>query len=166
MWQVFQRNDVTIEPRLEPISGESLNKGAIKSEGARSDVSAISAMGFWTRGQRAFFDIRVFNAYAQRYSNLNLKSAFDINEKEKKRQYNERIIRVDRGSFTPLIFITNGGMGRESQNFVNALAALFAEKRDELFGKTINWIRTRLSFALIRLSILVFVGLKPFDAQN
>ena len=26
------RNDVTIEPRLEPISSESLNKGAIKSE--------------------------------------------------------------------------------------------------------------------------------------
>ena len=151
------RNDVTIEPRLEPISGESLNKGAIKSEGARSDVSA---MGFWTRGQRAFFDIRVFNAYAQRYSNLNLKSAFDINEKEKKRQYNERIIRVDRGSFTPLIFTTNGGMGRESQNFVTALAALFAEKRDELFGKTINWIRTRLSFALIRSSILCIRGTK------
>ena len=151
------RNDVTIEPRLEPISGESLNKGAIKSEGARSDVSA---MGFWTRGQKAFFDIRVFNAYAQRYSNLNLKSAFDINEKEKKRQYNERIIRVDKGSFTPLIFTTNGGMGRESQNFVTALAALFAEKRNELFGKTIKWIRTRLSFALIRSSILCIRGTK------
>ena len=51
-------------------------------------------------------------------------------------------------------------MGRESQNFVTALAALFAEKRDELFGKTINWIRTRLSFALIWSSILCIRGTK------
>ena len=50
------RNDVNIEPRLEPISGESLNKGAIKSEGARSDVKAQWGLDerpksiFWHKG--------------------------------------------------------------------------------------------------------------------
>ena len=56
------KNDVSIEPRLETISGEQLNKGANTTEGARAD---LSEMGFWTRGQRAFFGVRVFNAYAQ-----------------------------------------------------------------------------------------------------
>jgi len=51
--------DVTIEPQLEPITGEELSSGAIKENGTRADVSA---RGFWTRGQRAFFDVRVFNA--------------------------------------------------------------------------------------------------------
>ena len=29
----------------------------------------------------------------------------------KKREYNERILEVENGSFTPLVFGTNGGMG-------------------------------------------------------
>ena len=32
--------DVKVEPDLEPIRGEQLNAGAIRSNGARSDVSA------------------------------------------------------------------------------------------------------------------------------
>ena len=50
-------HDVKIEPDLESLTGEQLNKGAVETDGARSDVSA---RGFWVRGQRAFFDIRVF----------------------------------------------------------------------------------------------------------
>ena len=46
------RKDVLIEPPLEPLTGEELPKGAIKESGARADISAV---GFWTRGQRAFF---------------------------------------------------------------------------------------------------------------
>ncbi|XP_066911589.1 uncharacterized protein [Clytia hemisphaerica] len=57
------KKDVMIEPPLEAITGEELPSGTIQEPGARAD---IIAMGFWTRGQRAFFDIRVFNAYAQR----------------------------------------------------------------------------------------------------
>ena len=75
--------DVKIEPDLESLTGEQLNKGAIGTDGARSD---ISARGFWVRGQRAFFDIRVFNSYAQRYSTQSLKSSFTLNENEKKRK--------------------------------------------------------------------------------
>ena len=102
-------HDVKIVPDLESLTGEQLNKGAIETDGARSD---ISARGFWVRGQRAFFDIRVFNPCAQRYSTQSFKSSFSINENEKKRKYNCRIVDVERGSFTPLVFATNGGMGK------------------------------------------------------
>ena len=147
--------DVKVEPDLEPITGEQLNAGAICSDGARSD---ISARGFWVKGQRAFFDIRVFNPNAQRYSTQSVKSSYIINEKEKKRQYNRRILEVDRGSFTPLIFSTTGGMGRECSSFIHALATMLAEKRDQPFSNVINWIRTKISFALTRSMILCIRG--------
>ena len=143
--------DVKIEPDLESLTGEQLNKGAIETDGARSD---ISARGFWVRGQRAFFDIRVFNPYAQRYSTQSLKTSFTLNENEKKRKYNRRIIDVERGSFTPLVFTINGGMGRECESFIHALSTMLAEKRDESLNSVINWVRTKISFALTRSTVL------------
>ena len=51
-------SDVAIEPRLDPLSGECLhNRTANRDEETRLDVSE---RGVWRRGERAFFDIRVF----------------------------------------------------------------------------------------------------------
>ena len=50
-------NDVEIEPKLLPLTGENLHyRSANRSEEARLDVRA---RGFWERGQHAFSDIRV-----------------------------------------------------------------------------------------------------------
>ena len=48
--------DVEIEPVLQEITGEELNRGANKASDARLDVQA---RGFWDRQQSAFFDVRV-----------------------------------------------------------------------------------------------------------
>ena len=39
------------------------------------------------------------------------KSVFKEQEEEKKRKYHQRVLDVEMGSFTPLVFGTNGGMG-------------------------------------------------------
>ena len=39
-----------------------------------------------------------------------------------KRHYNERINVVEYGTFTPLVFSSNGGMGRECQTVYKSLA--------------------------------------------
>jgi len=83
---------------------------------------------------------------------------FEANKREKKRHYNDRIIRIEGGSFTPLVFTTNGGTGREAQIFIRSLAALMAEKRGELFSLTLNYLRTKISFALIRSTVLCIRG--------
>ena len=90
-------NDVNIEPSLTPLTGECFTYRTANIDGARTDVSA---RGFWTRGQKAFADIRIFNPIANRYSNQNLKAAHRQNEREKKRTYNERINQVEHASFT------------------------------------------------------------------
>ena len=63
-------NDVQIEPRLQSHSGEYFDtKTANKLEDARLD---ISARGFWCSGQKALFDVMVFNPIAPRYRNTPL----------------------------------------------------------------------------------------------
>ena len=55
MSSAFQ--DVEVEPVLLPYSGEDLSwKTTNRSEEARVDIRTV---GFWTRQQAAFFDIRV-----------------------------------------------------------------------------------------------------------
>ena len=96
------------------------------------DVSAVS---FWTKGQRAFFDIRVFNPNTRRYRNQELAKCYETNEKKKKRQYNERVLQIENDIFTPLIFSTNGAMGRECIKFYQKLSELIVEKRKVNIGK-------------------------------
>ena len=56
----------------------------------------IKARDFWTRNQKAFFDVRVL---------MQCESA-------KKLEYMQGILNVEQDSFTPPGFCTNGGMGR------------------------------------------------------
>ena len=52
------KNDVSIEPILQPLTGEEESTGGNVSVEARAD---ISARGFWCRRQRASFDVRIFD---------------------------------------------------------------------------------------------------------
>ena len=79
--------------------GESFNERmANESDDARAGVSARS---FWIKGQTTFFNGRVFNPNTKRYLSQELCKAYDVNEKEKKKRYNERILQVEQGTFTP-----------------------------------------------------------------
>lgn len=149
-------NDVEVEPLLQPLSGEVLQgRSAIKEDDARSD---IRARGFWTQSQNAFFDVKVFYPHASSLQSKKLSSVFKSCEQEKKRQYNERILQVEHGSFTPLIFSACGGMGREAQAMIRKLAQKMADKRNESYPKVITWIRCRLAFSLARSAIRCIRG--------
>jgi hypothetical protein len=77
-----------------------------------------------------------------------LKSA----EKEKKRAYNDRIIEVQNGTFTPLHGIwdkwSNGCM-MNARHFINS------QIKDP---RMMNWIRTRLNFSIMRSALLCLGG--------
>ena len=75
---------------------------------------------------------------------------FKEHENEKKRKYQQRVLDVEMGTFTPLVFGTNGGMGTECQMFVKQLAEKLAEKDQERYSIVIAWSRTRLSFEILR----------------
>ena len=79
-------NDVKIEPLLQPLNGEMFSKRSIiRTDDTRADVAARC---FWTRGQMAFADVRVFNPLAKCHRNQILQAVHRKNENEKKRTYN------------------------------------------------------------------------------
>ena len=51
-----------------------------------------------------FFEVRVFNPNSKRYLTQTIKQGYEINKNEEKHYYNERIMEVNQGSFTPLVF--------------------------------------------------------------
>lgn len=149
-------HDVAVEPLLTPLTGETLKyKTAITDEQARLDVSA---RGVWIRGSRAFFDVKVFNPLARSYSGQTLKASHRSNESGKKRLYNERIINVEHGTLTPLVFTCFGGMSVECCHFYNRMADKLSEKRDISVSKARTWVRTKLSFCLLSATNLCIRG--------
>ena len=143
-------HDVEVEPHLQPLTGEVLISSANSSDEARLEVSA---RGFWQREQRAFFDIRIVNPFAKSHLNQKLDTAFSSNENEKKRHYNQRIIEVEHGSFSPLVFSPYGGNGREAERFLTELAQKLSDKKQMDYGIVIHWLRSKLCFNLLRSAV-------------
>ena len=144
-------NNVSIEPRLSHFLvklfalrrlTQTLMLGLILLLMA-SGVEGLSVL---------FFDVRVFNPGAP--SNHPFKSAYRRHEREKRRQYEQRVREVEHGHFTPLVFTTTGGMGDAAGQVYKRLAYLLTEKLDLSYGEVMGWIRCKLSFALVRSAIM------------
>ena len=89
--------------------------------------------------------------------------------KDKKQRRKERILEVENGTFTPLVFGTNGGMGKECGKFLKQLSEHLAIKSDESYAHTVTWLRTKLSFAIIKsVNVCVRGSRTPFrrSTQN
>ena len=148
--------DTEIEPKLVLLSGEDLsNRTTNRSNEARLDVQA---RGVWERGQQAFFDLRVFDHNACWYLNKSLQQCHVINKNEKKRAYNERVLQIDHGTFTPLIFSIYGSMAKECHKFYSRLSDLLLEKRNLPKSVVANWVRLKVCFALLKSILLCLHG--------
>ena len=102
----------------------------------------------------AFFDVRVFNPNAKRYVKQDISKTYELNEKEKKRLYNERIIEIEHGSFTPLVMSATGVMGRECKKFYSHLAEMISLKRGTGYKIIVAWIIRKITLSLIKLICL------------
>ena len=147
--------DVRIEPMLLPVTGEALPESANTTDGARSDVSAL---GFWQPLSRAFFDVKVFNPLAKTNWQMKIPDMYSHHEKLKKRAYNERILQIEKGTFTPLVFSCSGGASVEATRFIKQLAAKLSAKRQDSYSVTVNVIRRRLRFDILRSCIISLRG--------
>ena len=147
--------DVCIEPSLLEVNGERFENSTNTQDEARLDIAARS---FWQRGQRAFFDVRVFYPFARTHVNRDLAAVFKSNENEKKRIYNRRVIEIEHGSFTPLVFSSLGGCSREAEIFLKKLCELVAVKRNFTHSKMMNWLRHKISYILMRSAVLCLRG--------
>ena len=109
-------NDVEVEPVLQGITEEQLSGGFNRAQDARLDQDQEP------------------------------QQIYRIHENDKKRLYSRRVLDVEHGSFTPLVFTTTGGMGKECIRYHSGLAELVAAKKGENYSQTISWIQARTSF--------------------
>ena len=82
------------------------------------------------------------------------------------KHYSPRILELENGSFTPLVFSVNGGMGREAKIFYTRLAEMIAEKRDVQFSVATLFIRTKISFSLLKSTLLCIRGSRSLKKMN
>ena len=112
--------NVKIETVLQSLTGKTFEqRTANTSDDAQLD---ISARGFWTKHQMAFFDVRIFDPNAKRDSAKSLQRFYINNKKQKKRQFNMRALQVENGSFIPLVFSINGELGRDASKCYSRIA--------------------------------------------
>ena len=142
-------NDVRIEALLTE-STQFQQKGN-NADKARLD---ISARGVWSTFERTFFDVPIFNPKSASYQSKTMPQLYTLHENEKKNQYMNRVLQLEKGSFVPLVFTTTGGMAPEAKRFIRRLASLIAAKQD--YSQVMCNIRTRLSMDIMR-SVLVAV---------
>ena len=94
-------NFVEVEPVLLGIPEEQLMKGSNRAQDARLDQDQEP------------------------------QQIYRIHENDKKRLYSRRVLYVEHGSFTPLVFTTTGGMGKECIRYHSGLAELVATIKAE-----------------------------------
>ena len=129
-------NNVSIEPHLQPLSGEALRfKTANSGSNAWLD---IVTNGFWGgRFNRSFLMLE-FLTLVHHQSNHPFKYAYRRHEREKRRQYEQHVHEVEHGHFTLLVFTTTGGMGDAAGQVYKRLANLLTEKLDLSYGEVMG----------------------------
>ena len=79
-------------------------------------------------------------------------------EDKKKRLYANRVLEVEHGTFTPLVFTTIGGMADECKRFHSRLVELISIKKGEEYSTTISWICSKVSFTLLKSALFCLRG--------
>ena len=154
---------MVVEPQLQPLSGETfVYKSANKDDDARSDIKCRTSM------RQAFFDVKVVSPYARSYAKYNPHSLYIRAEKTKEREYGERIRNVEHSDFFPLVFTCAGGIAPKSQQVLKRLAEIISEKQNIHLSLVCGWLRVRLSFALLKSTILCIRGTRKrkFNAAD
>ena len=106
--------------KLMPLDNNLMRNGN-NAENARLDVSGI---GVWGPFERTFLDIRVMHPNAPSYVDKSIDQVYTPLEKEKKRAYNERMTQMEKGTLTPIVMSTSGGVGNEADRHLKRIAPL------------------------------------------
>ena len=109
----------------------------------------IAANGLWGPFQKTMFDVRIFHPYAKTYENQKLADIYSRHEKEKQRNYLQRVLQSEKASFTPLVHSTHGGMDNKAKRFHKQVGHMIADKFRESYGDVINCMRAKLMFAIL-----------------
>ena len=105
-----------------------------------------------------FFFNSVYCSCAKIYSSLKPAGCYSRFESTRSAEYEERINKVDCGSFTPMVLSSSGGMGPRMSMALKHLAKITAEKTNQAFSVTFALLRCRFVFCLLRSELVCLRG--------
>ena len=73
---------------------------------------------------------------------------------------------VEHGTFTPLVFSVNGGMAKECLKFHKFVAEKIANKSGCRYEKVLSIIKCKLSFLILRASLMCVRGSRSFTTHS
>ena len=135
-------HNVSVEPHLQPITGERFHlRSASTEDQARLDVVTSGVWG--GRFERTFLDVRVFNPYAPSNRTSSLPACYHHHEQEKRRRYDRRIREVERSSFLPVVLSATGGCGKGATALLKRIAHLQTSRSNEPYSVLMALLRCR-----------------------
>ena len=73
---------------------------------------------------------------------------------------------MEHGSFTPIVMSSCGGFGVETSKFVTKLAEKTATKKNLSQSVVSNYIRTKISFQLVKSQVACIRGSKKLETMR
>ena len=146
---------VEIEKHLLPVGNFPLPLSANHAPDARMDVFCLR---LWGKLQKSYIDVRVFHPGAPSYRSKALNSLYKLQEAEKKRSYGKRVIEVEKGTFSPFVLSTSGGLAPESDRILRTLAGKIVKQHKNTYREAIEYLRLRIRFALLRVCLISLRG--------
>ena len=137
------QNDVEFEPALQKIGNERI--GGRTEDEVRPDIRARVV---WRQGKNAFFNIGLTNVNAISKKNRTVETIFKEHGKKKTRAYKSRIMNVEHGAFTLLVFSLTGGEGPEEFIFHKNIVQKVSATTEENYDRVLSLIRCKLSFLI------------------
>ena len=110
--------------------------------------------------------MRITNTNSESQRHLPSEKIFTKHESEKKRQYNNRIMNVEYGTFTPLVFSVNGRIAKECLKFHKFVAEKIANKSGCRYEKVLSIIKRKLSFLILRASLMCVRRSRSFTTHS
>jgi hypothetical protein len=120
-------------------------------------VADFKARGVWQPQATALFDVRVIDSDAPSYLNLSPSHVLKIAERDKKNKYN-LACEGRHATFTPLCMTVDGLLGDECKSFLKHLSDFLSTKWEKPYHITYSWVKTKISFSLIRATNLCIRG--------
>ena len=154
---------VAVEPLLQTLERETFDRNSTATDHARLD---IKGNGLWgTVFERTFVDVKISNPLA-RSCPKTIRDSYKYHEELKKLKYEQRIRDVENSTFKPLVFSSTGGAGPSASKVMNRLAQRIAEEKEEKYYDLMSFIRTKISFVLLKSSILSIRGCRALKSTN
>ena len=135
---------------------EPIVRDADYSSGSTALVADLGIRGVWLPQAEALFDVRIIDTDAQSYLDHTPRKVLQ-NAEEKKTKYGAAC-EERHALFTPLCCSVDGMLGGEAEVFMKVIGERLASKWDQSYDEVMGWIRARLTFAILRSSILCIRG--------